>query len=251
MYSESGRTPYSFADFDTGDNRVEIDGVRAVTYRWHDDRIDVWVPFSAKSGPVTIYRGAKRLNPDGSCCTERQTLATAAGEFTLVTPTIHSYTPQSAGLDERVTISGSGFGTFLKGAEHAHLAINQKAYKRREDVEINDAQVQGTVLSDVSRTKVLFNGTAALVESWTDSEIVVRVPHRNLYGIGKRGAFYDNLASGPLVVRRGSWDVLPDGTCCTPKQWLTLEAGPFTIEAKNLPDTGYFTGNRVDATTSQ
>lgn len=251
VYSESGQTPYSFADFDTGENRVEIGGVRAVVYRWQDDRIDVWVPFSARSGPVIIYRGAQRLHPDGSCCTARQTLATVAGEFTVVKPVIHSYAPRSAGLDERVTITGSGFGTFLKGAEHAQLAINQKAYKRREDVEINDGQVQGTVLSNVSRTEVLFNGTAALVESWTDSEIVVRVPHRNLYGIGKRGEFYDNLATGPLVVRRGSWDVLSDGICCTPKQWLTLEVGSFTIEAKHLPDTGYFTDNRVDANTSQ
>ncbi len=250
-YSESGRTPYSFTDFDTGENRVEIGGVRAVVYRWQDDRIDVWVPFSARSGPVIIYRGAQRLHPDGSCCTARQTLSTVAGEFTLVKPAIHSYEPRSAGLDERVTIIGSGFGTFLKGAEHAQLAINQKAYKRREDLEINDEQVQGTVLSNVSRTEVLFNGTAALVESWTDSEIVVRVPHRNLYGIGKRGEFYDNLATGPLVVRRGSWDVLPDGGCCTSKQWLTIEAGSFTIEATHLPDTGYFTNNRVDANTNQ
>ena len=57
-----------FADFNTGENRVDIGGVRAVIYRWQDDRIDVWVPFSAKSGPVVVYRGATRPNSDGSCC---------------------------------------------------------------------------------------------------------------------------------------------------------------------------------------
>ncbi|MDP2384204.1 MAG: IPT/TIG domain-containing protein [Nitrospirota bacterium] len=250
-YSESGSTPYNFMDFNTGENRVEIGGVPAVIYRWNDDRIDVWVPFSAKSGPVVIYRSANKPNPDGSCCAERGVVATGAGDFTLVTPVIESYEPKSAGLDERVTIKGKGFGTFLKTAEHTELAINQKAYKRRLDVEINESDTSTTVVSNVSRTEVLFNGAAALVQSWSDTEIVVTVPHRNLYGIGRRGEFFDNLATGPLVVRRGSWDVLPDGTCCSPKQWVTREAGSFTIEAKGLPDTGYWNNNRPDANTNQ
>lgn len=251
FYSESGSTPYSFMDFNTGENRVEIGGVPAVIYRWNDDRIDVWVPFSAKSGQVVIYRSANKPNQDGSCCAERGAVATDAGDFTLVTPVIESYEPKSAGLDERVTIKGKGFGTFLKTAEHTELGLNQKAYKRRLDVEINEADTSATVLSNVSRTEVLFNGAAALVQSWSDTEIVVTVPHRNLYGIGKRGEFFDNLATGPLVVRRGSWDVLPDGTCCSPKQWVTREAGQFTIEAKGLPDTGYWNNNRPDASTNQ
>ncbi len=251
FYSESGATPYSFMDFNTGDNRVEIGGVQAVIYRWNDDRIDVWVPFSAKSGDVKIYRSANRPNSDGSCCAERGVLSIEAGAFTVVTPVIESYDPQSAGLDASVTIKGKGFGAFLKTAEHAQLALSQKAYKRRLDVEINEPDTSSTVVSNVSRTEVLFNGAAAMVQSWTDSEIVVKVPHRNLYGIGKKGEFFDDLATGPLVVRRGSWDVLPDGTCCTPKKWITLEAGPFTIETKGLPDTGYWDNNRPDASTNQ
>lgn len=176
-------------DFNTGENRVEIGGIRAVVYRWNNDRIDVWVPFSAKSGKVIIYRTATQPHPDGSCCATRDVVGIEAGEFTLVTPMIESYDPKTAGLDASVTIKGTGFGTFLKTAEHAHLGINQKAYKRREDVEINDPQAEGTVLSNVSRTEVLFNGAAAVVESWNDTEIVVKVPRRNLYGIGKRGEF--------------------------------------------------------------
>ncbi len=251
FYAESGATPYNFMDFDKGENRVEIGGVPAVIYRWNDDRIDVWVPYSAKSGKVVIYRSATKPNPDGTCCAERGLLATEAGDFTVVTPVIESYEPKSAGLDATVTIKGKGFGTFLKTAEHTELGLSQKAYKRRQDVEINEPEASGTVLSNVSRTEVLFNGAAALVQSWTDTEIVVKVPHRNLYGIGKKGEFYDNLATGPLVVRRGSWDVLPDGTCCSPKRWLTLEAGQFTIEAKGLPDSGYWNNNRPDASTNQ
>ncbi|MEQ1681428.1 MAG: IPT/TIG domain-containing protein [Nitrospira sp.] len=251
FYSESGSTPYNFMDFNTGENRVEIGGVPAVIYRWNDDRIDVWVPFSAKSGKVVVYRSANTPNIGGLCCAERGALAIEAGDFTLVTPVIESYAPQAAGLDATVTIKGRGFGTFLKTAEHADLGLNQKAYKRRADVEINEPGESQNVISNVSRTEVLFNGAAALVQSWTDEEIVVKVPHRNLYGIGKKGEFFDNLATGPLVVRRGSWDLLLDGTCCSPKKWITLEAGPFTIEATGLPDTGYWNNNRPDASTNQ
>ena len=242
FYSESGATPYAFTDFNTGENRVDIGGVRAVIYRWQDDRIDVWVPFSAKSGPVVMYRGATKPNSDGSCCATKDVLKTEAGVFTLVTPKIDSYSPHSGGLDELITIKGSGFGSFLKTAEHADLGLNQRAYRRRDDIELGE---------NVSRTEVLFSNIAAQVMSWTDTEIVVRVPHRNLYGLGKRHEFFNELASGPLIVRRGSWDVPPDEICCTPKKWLTLEVGPFTIIARGMPDPGYFNNNRPDADTNQ
>ena len=251
FYSESGSTPYNFTDFNTGENRVEIGGVPAVIYRWNNDRIDVWVPFSAKTGKVVIYRSANTPNIGGLCCAERGAQAIEAGDFTLVTPVIESYEPRTAGLDATVTIKGRGFGTFLVTAEHADIGLNQKSYKRRTDLEINEPGENATVVSNVSRTEVLFNGTAALIQSWADEEIVVKVPHRNLYGIGKKGQFFDNLATGPLVVRRGSWDLLPDGTCCSPKKWVTLEAGPFTIEAKGLPDSGFWDNSRPDASTNQ
>ncbi|MEK6762694.1 MAG: IPT/TIG domain-containing protein [Nitrospirota bacterium] len=242
FYSESGSTPYAFTDFNIGENRVDIGGVRAIIYRWQDDRIDVWVPFSAKTGPVVIYRGATKPNPDGTCCATKDTLKTEAGAFTVVMPQIDSYSPQSGGLDELISIKGTGFGSFLKTAEHAYLGLNQGAYKRREDIELGE---------NVSRTEVLFSNIAAQVMSWTDTEIVVRVPHRHLYGLGKRNEFFNELATGPLVVRRGSWDMLPDGSCCTPKKWLSMEAGSFTIEAKGMPDSGYFNTNRPDADTNQ
>jgi len=242
FYSESGSTPFAFMDFNTGENRVDIGGVRAVIYRWQDDRIDVWVPFSAKSGPVVVYRGAATPHPDGSCCATKDRLKTEAGVFTLVTPKIDSYSPHSGGLDELITIKGSGFGSFLKTAEHADLRLNQGAYKRRDNLELDE---------NVSRTEVLFNNVAAHVVSWTDTEIVVRVPRRNLYGVGKQHEFLPDLSTGPLIVRRGSWDVQPDDTCCTSKKWLTLEAGTFTIVAKGMPDSSYFNKNRPDADTSQ
>jgi hypothetical protein len=237
-YSESGATPYNYTDFNTGQNRVEIGGVPAVIYRWNDDRIDVWVPFSAKSGPVVVKRGAPKPGADGSCCTETGIVSMEAGMFTLVVPTIESYTPTSAGLDDVVTIKGSGFGSFLKTTEATQPKLGVEAFKR-SDIELGE---------NVSRTEVLFNNIGAIVLSWTDTEIKARVPHRHLFGIGKPGQFSADLSTGPLVIRRGSWDMLPDGTCCTPKKWLTLEAGTFTIEAKGMPDQSFFQSRPEGAT---
>lgn len=240
FYSESGSTPFNYIDFAKTGNRVLIGGVPAVIYRWHDDRIDVWVPFSAKSGPVVVQRAAWKPKADGSCCEERGMVTTEAGTFTLVTPRIESYEPQSAGLDEIVTIKGAGFGSFLKTREEAQLGLREDIFKR------GDQELQ----ENVSRTEVLFNNVAAMITSWTDTEIKVKVPHRHVFGVGRKHEFTADASTGPLVVRRGSWDVLPDGSCCTPKKWLTLEAGIFTIEAKGLPDQGFFTDTRPEASTT-
>ena len=229
FYSEAGATPYNFLDFSLSENRVEIGGVPAIVYRWGNDRIDVWVPYSAKSGPVVVKRAANTPKPDGTCCAEHKLLETEVGLFSVITPKIDSYNPMSGGLDDVVTIVGSGFGTFLKTAEPSKV-ITDSVYART-------APVLG---ENVSRTEVLFNGVGAIVLSWTDREIKVRIPHRNVYGIGKAGEFNPDLSSGPLMVRRGSWDLLPDGSCCTPKKWVTLEAGTFTIQSTGLPDASYW-----------
>jgi hypothetical protein len=241
FYSESGATPFSFTDFNKGDNVVEIGGVPAVVYRWHDDKIDVWVPFSAKSGPVVVKRGGTKPREDGSCCAERGLITTEAGRFTVLTPTVTSYAPTSAGLDEIVTIKGTGFGTFLKTAEATQPGLNEAGHDFMP-YEFSE---------NVARTEVLFNNVAGIVVSWTDTEIRVRVPRRHLFGVGKKGEFNPDLSTGPLVVRRGSWDLKPDGYCCTAKQWVTAEAGTFTIFARGLPDQGRFTDTRPDADTNQ
>ena len=240
FYSESGATPFNYIDFAKTDNRVLIGGVPAVIYRWHDDRIDVWVPFSVKNGPVVVERAAGKPKEDGSCCEERDVLTIEAGSFTVVVPRIESYTPTSAGLDDIVTIKGSGFGSFLKTREEAQLGLREDIFKR------GDQELQ----ENVSRTEVLFNGIAAVVTSWSDSEITVRVPRRHIFGVGRKHEFTADAATGPLIVRRGSWDLLPDGRCCTQKKWLTLEAGSFTIEAKGVPDQGFFNDTRPEASTT-
>ncbi|MEK7294316.1 MAG: IPT/TIG domain-containing protein, partial [Nitrospirota bacterium] len=237
FYSESGSTPFSFTDFNRGENVVEIGGVPAVVYRWHDDKIDVWVPFSAKSGPVVVKRGGTKPKADGSCCAERGLITTEAGRFTVSAPTVASYAPTSAGLDEIVTIKGSGFGAFLKTAEQTQPGLNEAGHD----------SVPYEFGENVARTEVLFNNMAAVIVSWTDTEIQVRVPRRHLFGVGKKNEFNTDLATGPLVVRRGAWDVKADGSCCTAKQWVTAEAGTFTILARGLPAQSMFTDTRPEA----
>ncbi|MBM4123325.1 MAG: hypothetical protein FJ249_12150, partial [Nitrospira sp.] len=231
FYSESGSTPYAFMDFNKGDNGVDIGGIPAIIYRWHDDKIDVWVPYSVKDGPVVVRRGATIPKEDGTCCAERGIVSTEAGRFTLTSPKVDSVSPTSAGLDEVVTIKGSGFGNFIKTTEATQPGLNEGGH---DFMPIKMGE-------DVARSEVLFNGVAGMVVSWTDTEIAVRVPRRHVFGFGKHEEFLSDASTGPLLVRRGSWDLLPDGSCCTAKRWVAAEAGQFTIQSKGLPDQGYFT----------
>ncbi len=239
LYSESGETPYFF-DFDSGANAVEIGGVPAIIRRWHNDLIEVWVPYSAKTGQIVIRRGATIPRPDGTCCADHGVVEVAAGFFTVVTPTVESYGPASAGLDEVVTIHGSGFGDFLKIAEAARANLHKKAHNWKP-YELG---------ANVSRTSVLINGIATQVMSWSNTEIQVRVPRRLWFGIATPDGFDTDRMSGEVIIRRGSWDWLPDGTCCTEKQWVDAIAGPFTIMARGIPDQDYMEpnpNNRGDA----
>lgn len=238
IFAESGSSPYAFADFDTGANSVEIGGVPAVIYRWNYDRIDVWVPFSVKDGPVLVKRGGDRPNPDGTCCAEKKVLVFEAGTFTKVTPVVSSYSPQSGGLDEVVTIRGTGFGEFIKTRDTVKMGMSERAYKRyAQEVDEN-----------ISRTEVLINGVAVQVISWTDKEIQVRVPRRHHWGIGSGPDYKPDISKGAIVIRRGAWDLLPDGGCCHPQRYISIPVGEFTIEARGLPELGNLFSNGADAT---
>ena len=229
LFSESGSTAYAF-DFDSGQNRVEIGGVPAIIHRWQDTEIDVWVPFSAKTGPVVIKRGGNTPKADGTCCADEDIISLEAGHFTVHTPVVTSYSPDAAGLDEVVTIKGSGFGEFLKISEHARLSLHTEAHDWK----------RYRLGADVSRSEVFVNGIAALVLSWTDTEIQIKVPRRPVFGYGHPEGFLENPTKGEIVVRRGSWDLLENGECCGEKKWVTAVAGKFTILPRGLPHKNYF-----------
>ena len=228
VYSESGSIPYAF-DFDPGANGVEIGGVRAIIHRWLDNQIYFWVPFSAKSGPMIIKRGATTPLPDGTCCAKKEIVTLQAGNFTVITPHVDSYAPTAAGIDEIVTITGSGFGDFIKIAEPTQLAVNRKAH---------DWQIYAPG-ANVSRSEVMINGMASHVVSWTNAQIKVRVPRRHVFGLANPEGFKLDATKGKLVVKRGSWDALENGQCCTDKKWISVEAGPFTVLKRGLPDKSY------------
>ena len=229
VYSEGGSTAYAY-DFDVGLNGVEIGGVPAVVHRWLDNQIDVWVPFSAKSGPVVVKRGATTPKADGTCCEKKEIVKIVSENFTVVTPKVDSYAPHEAGLDEIVTIKGSGFGDFLKISEPTRISLNTEGHNWQNY----------RLGPDVSRTEVMVCGLASLVVSWSDTEIKVRVPRRPAFGIGNPEGFTLDLTDGEILVKRGSWDMLENGECCTPKQWVTAMGGPFKILKRGLPDQDYY-----------
>jgi hypothetical protein len=229
VYSEAGSTAYAF-DFLSGGNGVEVGGVPAVIHRWLDEQIDVWVPFSAKSGPVIVKRGGVIPQADGTCCERKEIVTLNAGDFTVIQPEIHSYSPKEAGLDELVTISGTGFGDFLKISEATRLSLNQDAHSWQNY----------KLGQDVSRSEVLLNGVATQVVSWTDKQITIRVPRRPAFGFGNPEGFDVDLTEGELILKRGSWDMLETGECCTPKKYITVVAGPFKILQRGLPDKDYW-----------
>ena len=235
VYSESGSTAYAF-DFEPGQNRVEIGGVPGVIYRWQDNEINVWVPFSAKSGPVVLKRGGMIPNPDGTCCAEKGEVALQVGQFTVMEPKVTSYSPNEAGLDEIVTIKGSGFGDFLKIAEDSRIGLHHQAHNW-QNYELG---------ADVSRSEVMINGVAAIVVSWKDDEIKVRVPRRHVFGFGYPGGFHEDPTKGELVVRRGSWDLKENGQCCQPKKWVSAVGGQFTILRRGLPHKEFFYDYTMD-----
>ena len=229
VFSEAGSTAYAF-DFDPGQNRVEIGGVPAVIHRWQDNEINVWVPYSAKSGPVVVKRGGTIPNPDGTCCAKQDVIDLEVGSFTVQMPKVTSYSPKEAGIDEIVTLKGEGFGEFLKIAEATRLELNTDAHDWKNY----------RLGPDVSRTEVLVNGVAAVVVSWKDTEIKVQVPRRHVFGFGHPRGFYVDPTEGEIVVRRGSWDLLKNGRCCSRKQWQSAVAGEFKILPRGLPHKEFF-----------
>jgi IPT/TIG domain len=229
VYAESGSTAYAF-DFEPGQNRVEIGGVPGVIYRWQDNEIDVWVPYSAKSGPVVLKRGGMTPKADGTCCAEKGEVSLQLGQFTVLEPKVTSYSPNEAGLDEIVTIKGTGFGDFLKIAEDSRIGLHHQAHNW-QNYELGE---------DVSRSEVMINGIAAIVVSWKADEIKVRVPRRHVFGFGFPGGFHEDPTKGEIVVRRGSWDLKENGQCCEPKKWVSAVAGQFTILRRGLPHKEFF-----------
>ena len=199
--------------YEGGSNQILFGGVPARVFQWADRVIDVWVPVSAKSGPLVVRRGAGTAKPDGTCCAERGFAAVDGGPFTLAVPTASAITPQTAEVGSLITITGSGFGEFLKTDERTQDNISREGHQgKMTQFGVNIART--AVLFPANKDFVKATHVAGYVESWTDTEIKVRVPQV--------------AVPGTVLISRGSWDMLPDGACCKDKEWIQREAGFFT-----------------------
>ncbi|HEV8243558.1 MAG TPA: IPT/TIG domain-containing protein [Nitrospirales bacterium] len=199
--------------FEGGPNQVLIGGVPARIFQWSDRVIDVWVPVSAKSGPLVVRRGTGTAKPDGSCCEERGFATAEAGNFTLAVPTVTSVTPTTAEIGSLITIKGSGFGEFLKTDERTQDNVSREGHQHKF-IQFGVNIARTAVLFPANKDYVKASHVAGYVESWTDTEIKVHVPQV--------------AVPGTIMISRGSWDMLPDGTCCKDKEWVQSQAGEFT-----------------------
>lgn len=199
--------------YEGGANQVLFGDIPARVFQWSDRVIDVWVPVSAKSGPLVVRRGAGTAKPDGTCCAERGFASVESGNFTLSVPAVTAITPATAEVGSLITITGSGFGEFLKTDERTMDNISREAHQSKL-TQFTENIARTAVLFPANKDFVKASHVAGYVESWTDTEIKVRVPQV--------------AVPGTVLISRGSWDMLPDGTCCKDKEWLQIKAGAFT-----------------------
>jgi uncharacterized protein (TIGR03437 family) len=217
---------------DSGPNQVLFGGVQGRVFQWADRLIHAWVPVSAKTGPIEIRRGAVKMNSDGSCCAEKGFATASAGEFTLAVPEVDSVEPPTAEIGSVITIKGSGFGDFVTTDERTQDNISREGHQHKY-TKFSENVARTAVLFPANKDYVRAKYVAGIVESWSDTEIKVRVPR---------------LAEpGDIVIRRGSWDLLPNGDCCKDKQWVETPVGHFSPSGleqideeyrKNLPKQG-------------
>src|SRR5712691_12417721 len=218
--------------YEGGPNQVLFGGVPGRIFQWADRVIDVWVPVSAKSGPLVVRRGAGTAKPDGSCCAERGFASVEAGLFTLAVPKVASIAPETAEIGSLITIKGSGFGEFIKSDERTQDNLSREGHQHQfTQFGVNIAR--SAVLFPANKEFVKASHVAGYVENWTDTEIKVRVPQV--------------AVPGTVLITRGSWDMLPDGACCKDKEWIQTKAGNFTPTGldkittdylKNIPNLG-------------
>jgi IPT/TIG domain-containing protein len=218
--------------YEGGPNQVLFGGVPGRIFQWADRVIDVWVPTSAKSGPLVVRRGAGTATPDGTCCAERGFAVVEAGVFTLAVPEVSSISPETAEIGSLITIAGSGFGEFIKSDERTQDNISRLGHTHQL-TQFTENIARTAVLFPANKEYVKASHVAGYVESWTDTEIKVRVPQV--------------AVPGTVLITRGSWDMLPDGVCCKDKEWIQVKAGNFTPTGldkitseylKNIPNFG-------------
>ena len=204
--------------YEGGSNQVLLGDVPARVFQWSDRVIDVWVPVSAKSGHLVVRRNAGTARPDGTCCAERGFASADGGSFTLAAPAVTAISPKTAEIGSLITITGTGFGEFLKTDERTQDNVSREGHQDKV-IRFSENIARTAVLFPADQDYVKASHVAGTIESWTDTEIKVHVPQV--------------AVPGTILIARGSWDMLPDGTCCKDKEWIQIKAGEFTPTGLN------------------
>src|SRR5205807_1669148 len=191
----SGR---GFGQRKPGEDAVLFNGIPAPILQWTNTQIRVMFPLKGSSGPVTLKRGSESRVVGAFRSVE-------AGLFTLVAPKVASLSPETAEIGSLITITGSGFGEFIKSDERTQDNLSREGHQH-QFTQFGVNITRSGVLFPANKEFVKASHVAGYVESWTDTEIKVRVPQV--------------AVPGKVLITRGSWDLLPDGTCCKDKEWI-------------------------------
>ena len=134
-------------------------------------------------------------------------------------PVITSVTPSSAsaGTDTQITITGSGFGTKASRSSYGDVAFFAKSGSSNSYV----MWATGFPYEDINANGFILNGNC--IDSWSDTQIKVRVPS----GITDQ-AYWSGASSGFLVVLNDlgyQTDLYPFAvTFAAPKTWGSKQA---------------------------
>ncbi|MBP5452987.1 MAG: IPT/TIG domain-containing protein, partial [Treponema sp.] len=152
---------------------VEISGSRVTTSgikAWTDTRIDFVVPYNVQDGLICVQTSAGRSDPS-FFANSAGIPVTVRSDPRISLPVLDSISLSSASVGDSLTLTGSNFGAVRSGSQVFFTADRSQA------VSLN--------LSD-DQEFIAANEQDYDYESWSDTEIKVRIP--------------DGAASGPVYV---------------------------------------------------
>lgn len=169
-----------------GNSFVEIGGSRVTAsgyLSWSDDTIRIVLPANVQDGLVFVQTKSGKSKPE-FFANETGIPVEVRGSENTFQPVITSVQPSECSYGSLVTISGTNFGS-SKGKNNVLFSAN------RDDAKLKQ-QNAGDKTGELELQYIAADSDDFDYESWSDSEIKVRVP--------------DGAISGPVVVRTEKGD---------------------------------------------
>lgn len=169
-----------------GNSFVEIGGSRVTAsgyLSWSDDTIRIVLPANVQDGLVFVQTKSGKSKPE-FFANETGIPVEVRGAENTFQPVITSVQPSECSYGSLVTISGTNFGS-SKGKNNVLFSAN------RDDAKLKQ-QNAGDKTGELELQYIVADSDDFDYESWSDSEIKVRVP--------------DGAISGPVVVRTEKGD---------------------------------------------